>query len=264
MPSCFAAELAAFQTEGHTVFRGVIDAALLAEISAHVEWLQTHRADRAAVPELYQLHLMNDDPFWVRTASDSRLLDIGERFVGPDIALFNAAYFCKAPSNGSAVLWHQDGAYWPLESERAVTLWLAVDDSTPENGCMRVIPRSHHMSLSPRVPRPDTPNMLGSGIDENLVDESKAVDVVLRAGDVSVHHSRIIHGSRPNTSPRRRCGMALRYIPATARITVRPGEAFAGAFFMRGHDPGDVNDYNRRPRYVPGKHMPFAGCEYWE
>ena len=149
---------------------------------------------------------MADDPFWVRLVSDERLLDIAEIFVGPDIALFASHYICKPPSDGHAVLWHQDGSYWPLEPMEVVTLWLAVDDSTPENGCMRVIPRTHSLDLHEMQPRTDIPNVLKSGIDPELVDESSAVDFVLKAGDVSVHHPNIIHGSNANTSSNRRGG----------------------------------------------------------
>src|SRR5438067_268260 len=88
-----------------------------------------------------------------RGCFDERLLDIAETLVGPNIALFNASYFCKAPRNGSPVLWHQDRWYWPIKSD-VVTLWLAIDDSTPENGCLRVIPGSQYTSLTKLIERP--------------------------------------------------------------------------------------------------------------
>jgi phytanoyl-CoA dioxygenase PhyH len=99
-----------------------------------------------------------------------------------------------------------------------VTLWLAVDDSTSENGCMRVIPGSHKSELAPILPRTDIANALSSGMDESLVDSAKATDVVLWAGDVSIHHPNIVHGSNSNFSDRRRCGLTIRYIPTTIRI----------------------------------------------
>ena len=256
-------EMARYPTEGYAVFRSVIDAALIAELRAHVEWLQQHSPASFANPELPQLHRMNDDPFWLRVVSDRRLLDVAENFVGPNIALFNSSYFCKAPDQGSPVLWHQDRSYWPIESD-VITVWLAVDDSTRENGCLRVIPGSQHGTLSKLVERTDTPNMLGSGMDGGLVDASKAVDIVLRAGDVSVHHPHIIHGSKANLSSKRRCGLAIRYIPTSTKIVVPAGQRFPGAFLLRGRDtnPG-LNEYNSMPTYVAGRHMPFNGCESW-
>jgi ectoine hydroxylase-related dioxygenase (phytanoyl-CoA dioxygenase family) len=255
--------MARYRSEGYGVFRNVIDAALISELRAHVEWLQRHSLANFANSELCQLHRMNDDPFWLRVVSDDRLLDVAERFVGPNIALFNSSYFCKTPNNGSPVLWHQDRSYWPIESE-VVTVWLAVDDSTQENGCLRVIPGTQHEILGKLIETTETPNILGSGIDAGLVDESKAVDIVLRAGDVSVHHPHIIHGSKANFSSKRRCGLAIRYIPTSTRIAVAAGERFPGAFLLRGGDEhSGLNDYNPMPRYVAGRHMPFNGCENW-
>src|SRR5207245_1646935 len=155
-------------------------------------------------PEQLGHTLITDDPFWVRLISDSRLLDIAEQYIGPDIALFASHYICKPPYDGQPVLWHQDGSYWPLEPMRVITLWLAVDDSLPENGCMRVIPRTHHLGLQELQRRTDVENVLSSQIDPAMVDESKAVDLVLRAGDVSVHHPNVIHGSNRHTSTNRR------------------------------------------------------------
>ena len=122
---------------------------------------------------------MTDDPFWVRLVSDDRLLDIAQQFIGPNIALFASHYISKPPFDGQPVLWHQDGSYWPLDPMEVVTLWLAVDDSTPENGCMRVIPRTQTMDLQEMKRRTDVQNVLSSGMDDELVDESQAVDCVL-------------------------------------------------------------------------------------
>src|SRR5262249_37324051 len=152
----------------------------------------------------------------------------------PDIALFASAYLCKPPRDGQPVLWHQDGSYWPLDPMEVVTLWLAVDDSTPENGCMRVIPGSHKSELAPILPRMDIANALSSGMDESLVDSAKATDVVLCAGDVSIHHPNIVHGSNANLSDRRRCGLTIRYIPTTTRILIGENERFPSAFLLRG------------------------------
>ena len=77
-----------------------------------------------------------------------------------------------------------------------ITLWLAVDDFLPENGCMIIIPRTHTMTLQKMERRTDVANVLSSGIDEGLVDESQVVDCILEAGGVSVHHPNIIHGSK--------------------------------------------------------------------
>ncbi len=248
-----------FERDGYVVFRNVLDAELIQEASQHVEWLQKKHPDLR--PEHLGHTLVRHDPFWLRLVSDDRLLDIAEQFIGPNIALFASHYISKPPGDGMPVLWHQDGSYWPLEPMEVVTLWLAVDDSTPENGCMRVISGTHTIELQQLIRRPDVRSVLSSEIDPALVDESLAVDVVLKAGDVSVHHPNLIHGSNANTSPQRRCGLTIRYIPTSTRIT---REGWECAFLLRGDAVPGVNNYLPRPKYVEGECMPFRGCEAWK
>ncbi|BCW98145.1 MAG: hypothetical protein KatS3mg024_0972 [Armatimonadota bacterium] len=249
---------AQFDDLGYAIFRQAVPRDLIEEASRHVEWLQEQHPELR--PEQLNYQLVIDDPFWVRLVSEPGLLDIAEQFIGPDIALFASHYISKPPFDGQPVLWHQDGSYWPLEPMEVVTLWLAVDESTPENGCMRVIPRSHRLPLQELQPNTDVPSVLGSQIDPALVDESLAVDVILQPGDVSVHHPNVIHGSNANTSPKRRCGLTIRYIPTTTRIV---SDKAYPTFLLRGEAKPGINEYLPRPRYVPGKHFPFRGCEEW-
>src|SRR5579859_3527941 len=236
-----------YERDGFALFHNVLDAGLIGEVNEHVAWLQAKHPDLR--PENLGHWLMTDDPFWVRLVGDDRLLDIAEQFIGPDIALFASHYISKPPFSGQPVLWHQDGAYWPLEPMNVVTLWLAVDHSVPENGCLRVIPGSHRGELHGLRQRADTENVLGSESATD-VDESQAVDMILAPGDVEVHHPKIMHGSNPNTSPQRRCGLTIRYIPTSTRI-VTEEQPYASALLLRG-EPG-VNVYQPRPVFVPGE-----------
>lgn len=247
-----------YARDGYMLFPEVLDAALIEEAQRHVQWLMDrHPGIR---PEQLGHTLVAEDPFWVRLIGDDRLLDIAEQFIGPNIALFASHYISKPPHDGQPVLWHQDGSYWPLEPMDVVTLWLAVDDSMPDNGCMRVIPGTHTLSLQEMRRRTDLANVLNSEIDPALVDEAAAVDCALRAGGVEVHHPNIIHGSNANHSPRRRCGLTIRYIPTSTRITA---ENWPCAFLLRGEAVPGVTRYVPRPRYVDGVHMAFRGCEAW-
>lgn len=252
-----AGALAQFEAQGYAVFRNVLDPELVSEASRHVDWLCAQHPDLR--PEQLGHRLLGEDPFWLGLVSDSRLLDIAEQFIGPDIALFASHYISKPPYDGQPVLWHQDGSYWPLDPMEVVSLWLAVDESTPENGCMRVVPGTQHLDLQALERRDDVANVLNSGMDTALVDESAAVDVRLDPGDVSVHHPNIIHGSNANLSPKRRCGLTIRYIPTRTRIL--SDEPWPSAFLLRGKPVEGINTYRARPRYQPGRHMPFKGCE---
>lgn len=249
---------ARYDEEGFVVVPSVLDRALVQEAQAHVDWLLAKNP--GAQPEHLDHHLMRDDPFWLRLISDDRLLDVAEAFIGPDIAVFASHYICKPPGNRKAVLWHQDGSYWPLDPMNVVTLWLAVTDSKAENGCMRVIPRSHLGARFEVRSRDDVPNLLDSGIDEAELDESEAKDVELEAGDVSIHHPELVHGSNLNTSDRWRMGLTIRYIPTTTRILEQP---WPSGFLLRGDAVPGINSYSPLPRYVEGRHMPFSGCGRW-
>ena len=245
----------------------MLDCDLVAEASSHVDWLQKKHPDLR--PEQLGHTLMTRDAFWVRLISDDRLLDIAQKFIGPDIALFASHYISKPPFDGQPVLWHQDGSYWPLDPMEVVTLWLAVDDSLPENGCMRVIPGTQNEKLQEMKRRTEVASVLGSGIDDVFVDESRAVDCVLPAGGVSVHHPNIIHGSNANVSPKRRCGLTIRYIPTSTRIKLAErwdlttDRRFPSAFLLRGRAVPGINEYNPRPAYDPEFSIPFRGCEAW-
>jgi ectoine hydroxylase-related dioxygenase (phytanoyl-CoA dioxygenase family) len=252
-----ATALERYRADGYTIFRDVIDADLIAEASDHAAWLQRQHPD--VRPEQLGHTFLRDDPFWIRLISDDRLVDIAELFVGPDVAVFASHYISKPPFSGQPVLWHQDGAFWPLQPMQVVTLWLAVDHSTPDNGCVRLIPGSHTMDSAPMRDNTEVDNVLGQEIAV-AVDESRAVDVSLRPGDVEVHHPNIVHGSNANTSPHRRCGLTIRYIPTSTRI-LGDEQPFPSAFWLRGAT--GVNSYQDVPAYTPGRHFPFRDSGAW-
>jgi ectoine hydroxylase-related dioxygenase (phytanoyl-CoA dioxygenase family) len=246
-----------FDRDGYVIFRDVIDADLINEVNGHVGWLQARHPD--VRPENLGHVYLRDDPFWVRLISDDRLVDIASLFVGPEIALFASHYICKPAFSGRPVLWHQDGAFWPLDPMKVVSLWLAVDGSNPENGCVRVVPGSHKQDFAAMRKTAADDNVLGAEIAVD-VDETDAVDMVLQPGDVEVHHPNIVHGSNANTSPHRRCGLTIRYIPTSTRI-VADEQPYPSAFLLRG-DPG-VNSYQPRPRYRAGEHFAFRDAAAW-
>ena len=252
MSSAISAEkIEQYRRDGCVVFPQVLDADLIQEVSDHVTWLQRQHPDLR--PEHLHHRLMWDDPFWLRLISDDRLLNIAEAAIGPDIALFASHYICKPPGDGMPVLWHQDGSYWPLEPMEVTTVWLAIDDSDAENGCMRILPGSHQSrGVRQHHPSEEKPNVLSSEIRLSEEDEARAVDVVVPSGGVSLHDPFVVHGSNPNTSPRRRCGLTIRYMPTSTKITRE-----WTTFLLRGEDRRHVNEYSPLPAYREGEHFPF-------
>ena len=240
--------VASYARDGYVVARAVVDRELVAHASRHVDWLQARHPGRRG--EDLGHDLVPDDPCWLAIVGDRRLVDLAARFVGPDVALFASHYISKPPG-GRPVLWHQDAGYWPLEPMAVVSLWLAIDPSTPDNGGLRVVPGSHHGGVHDRRRRTDVENVFGdeSAVD---VDEAAAVDIVLEPGDVEIHHPALLHASGPNRTASRRCGLTIRYIPTSTRIL---DAGAASAFLLRGR-PG-VNEYLAVPEHDPARHCPL-------
>ncbi|MEU8523750.1 phytanoyl-CoA dioxygenase family protein [Streptomyces sp. NPDC048577] len=254
---------AEYEKNGFAIIRNVIPEDLLEEARAHVEWLTAKYPQLR--PEHFHHPLIRNDAFWARLVSDPRLVDIGEHFLGPSLACFTAHYICKPPYDGQPVLWHQDGAYWKLTPMKALTVWLAIDESTTENGCLRMIPGSHKLPLHKPNLRADRPNMLFSEADDDLVkqwaEEHGVVDIELNPGDVSIHHPHLLHCSEANTSPKRRCGLDIGYIASSTRIDSRG--LYLDPILVRGASVEGVNNYRKLPRYVPGETVSFVGHETW-
>ena len=121
------------------------------------------------------------------------------------------------PGDGKVVDWHQDASYWPLTPTKTVTVWLAVDRADTENACMQFIAGSHTQGqIAYRASAEDEGNVLNQTIEDPLR-FGPVKDVVLEAGQVSIHSDLLLHGSQANHSNRRRCGLTLRYCSADVR-----------------------------------------------
>ena len=172
-----------------------------------------------------------------------RIVDPVEDLLGPDILCWAASFFAKSPGDGQHVPWHQDGTYWGLTAPAAVTVWLAFTPSTVENGCLRVVPGSHHGQF-PHRDANRSGNMLPVGEELSVeVNEADAVDVVLAPGEMSIHHVLLAHASETNRSSGRRIGLAIRYIDG--RVGQRDGRRNS-ATLVRGRDHGTF-DLERAP-----------------
>ena len=152
-------------------------------------------------------------------AKHPAIVDYARDLLGPDIICWATHYFAKMPGDGKRVSWHQDASYWPLRPAHTVTCWLALDDADPENGAMQFIPGTHTMGhLEYRPSTEDERNVLGQTIT-GTEDLGEPVYATLQAGEMSLHSDMLAHGSDPNLSDRRRCGLTLRYASADVRPT---------------------------------------------
>lgn len=158
-----------------------------------------------------QLHMRYE---WAhRLASHPAVLDAVERLIGPEILIDGNLVFYKPPHDASYASWHQDSVYSGWHLTPSVSAWIALTTSEPANGCMRVIPGSHKHGVleHENVQDPNLLNKRGERLRMD-VDESQAVDVVLKPGEMSLHHTNIVHGSNPNTSDGPRIGFIVRFV----------------------------------------------------
>ena len=164
----------------------------------------------------------------------ANILDVVEDLLGGDIMVWTTHLYPKEPHDGRFISWHQDSAHWGLNSEKILTVWIALTDANEANGCMRMMPGSHKNGIVPHTDTWDPNNILtrGQKIDGEI-DESKAALVTLKAGEASFHHVDMWHASKPNETSSRRVGVALRYITPEARQT-RVETDFAS--LVRGED----------------------------
>ncbi len=173
------------------------------------------------------------------------ILDPVESIIGPNILAWGTSFFIKEPRNPSYVSWHQDSTYWGLEPPDIVTAWIAISESTHENGAMRVIPGTHRGEQAAHRDTFAKDNLLSRGQEIAVeVDGSQAVELELQPGEMSLHHVRLIHGSEPNPSDRRRIGFAIRYLPTHVRQTVGLRDA---ATLVRGVDTYGHFEPEQRP-----------------
>jgi ectoine hydroxylase-related dioxygenase (phytanoyl-CoA dioxygenase family) len=221
-------------------------------------------ADNPGVrPEkLVSAHIEGDNGEGVRgsrrfleLAMDPELVELVAGVLGDDVILWGCHVFCKPASEGYETPWHQDGHYWPIRPLANCTVWVALEPSTVENGCLRVIPRSHRdRVLHPHLHEDRSDLTLNQRLAEGSFDEAEAVDLELQPGQMSLHDVYMIHGAKANTSTQRRTGVALRYMPASSHFdrSLRPSDGKTGVavnfaqrplWLLRGVDRCGLNDF---------------------
>jgi non-heme Fe2+,alpha-ketoglutarate-dependent halogenase len=172
------------------------------------------------------------------------IVDAIDDLYGENLLCWASSFFIKDANDPAFVSWHQDSTYWGLSKPDVVTAWVALSESNKSNGAMQVVPKTH---LLDQIPHRDTfseHNLLTRGQEVAVeVDEKQAVSIELEPGEMSLHHVRLVHGSPPNTSDKRRIGYAIRYIPTY----VQQLEGEDSATLVRGVDTFNTFEHEPRP-----------------
>jgi ectoine hydroxylase-related dioxygenase (phytanoyl-CoA dioxygenase family) len=231
------AQVRQYHEDGYVVpdFR-LPDETLEAIKAHHAALLEKHPEYRDFCPAL-----LDHDRFFLGVCDNPDILDMVAQVIGPDIALWNSSFFAKPAHDGKRTPWHQDGEYWPIRPLATCTVWVAVDDATRENGCLRVIRGSHRdraLKAHHTVAADDV--TLHQELDADAYDEADAVDLVLRAGQVSLHDVFLLHGSEANRSGRPRRGMTMRFMPTASHFDRDYAQHLAREKNVVDHSPRPV------------------------
>ena len=255
-----ALEVARYHTEGWVVPAFRLPPAQLQGLQQALEQL-LHDNPGVRPEKLVSAHIAGDNGEGVRgsarfleLAQDPAIVDLVAGVIGDDVILWGCHVFCKPAAEGYETPWHQDGHYWPIRPLATCTVWMALEPSTPANGCLRVIPGSHRAQRLHAHLREDRQDLtLNQRLDSDSFDESRAVDITLEPGQMSLHDVYMIHGAAANRSTQRRTGVALRYMPASSVFErhLRPADGQSGVpvdfsrrplWLLRGVDRSGRND----------------------
>ncbi|KAK6188455.1 hypothetical protein SNE40_004624 [Patella caerulea] len=212
-----------FDRNGYATSLDVLQEREILELKDNFDNLENSIGKENAQYSLHNIHTKY--PWVLKLSSHPRVLAPLQAILGNNLILLDSRFICKYPSqefqeDGSDekfVAWHQDVRYWGIEGD-VISVWLAVDDADVDNGCMVVVPSTHKDGILEHKAASQKGNMLTSNqeIPSNLFDATKSVPCPLKAGQMSLHHGHLVHGSEPNRSSRRRCGFVIRYVSTKA------------------------------------------------
>jgi len=234
-------QIEAYERDG---FLFPIDVLQAHEVQSCRSQLQAWERERGApidFPEKSKSYLLFD---WAdRLVHHPRILDAVEDVIGPDILVYHSTLFLKEARSPAYVRWHQDSTYFYLEPHLHVTAWVALSDASIAAGCMQALPGSHRWGAFEHDDKPDPMNMIrrGQGISGRF-DEARGRYMPVAAGQMSLHHTDLVHASAGNDTDDRRLGFAISYIPAHVKPVgaVRPS-----ALCVRGRSHGHFVEEQR-------------------
>jgi chlorinating enzyme len=194
------------------------------------------------------IHLIS--PIFNKVCLNKNILDAVESIIGKNILICGTTLFIKNPNEKGFVSFHQDAKYIGLEPHNWVTVWIAVTDANEKNGCMRMLSGSHKDDLKHHEQKFDENNLLTRGQTIKNIPLDKTDPVILKAGQMSLHHPKIVHGSGLNYSNDRRIGFVIQsYIGTDVDQVI--GKIYVQK--ARGEDKYKYHEYSKIPLELMGK-----------
>ena len=177
------------------------------EIRNEIELIENKMPEELKNSGRYNAHLVS--PLLDEVTHNSKILDAVQSLIGKNILVCGTTLFIKNPNEKGFVSYHQDAKYIGLEPHNWVTAWVAITDSNEKNGCMRMWSGSHKDNLRDHDQKFNEGNLLTRGQTVKNVPKEKTTPLVLEAGQMSLHHPTVVHGSDLNKSNDRRIGFVI-------------------------------------------------------
>ena len=242
MPNLSSEQINQYNNDGYIAPIDVLSKDEATEVKKEIEYIEKKWPDELEGLGRNYAHLIS--PVLDKVSHNSKILDAVESIIGKDILVCGTTLFIKNPDQKDFVSFHQDAKYIGLEPHNWVTGWVAITDSNEENGCMRMLKGSHKEDLKFHNQKFDENNLLTRGQTVENVPIEKTSPVILKAGQLSLHHPKIIHGSGLNKSKDRRIGFAIQsYIGSNVDQVL--GKMYVQ--LARGKDTFNYHQHVKRP-----------------
>ena len=242
MPTLTPKQLKQYKDLGYVAPIDILSLEEVTKIKSEIEYIEKKWPDELIGLGRNNVHYIS--PVFDQVVHNSKILDVVEDIIGKNILVGGTTLFIKEPDHKGYVSWHQDAKYIGFEPHNWVTAWLAITDSNEENGCMRMWPGTHKEKIREHKDRFDKYNLLTRGQTVQNVPLKDTVSNILRAGQLSLHHPMIVHGSGLNKSNSRRIGFVIQsYIGTNVDQVI--GKVYVQQ--ARGKDSFNYHEHTKRP-----------------
>ena len=240
-------QLKQYKDEGFVAPINIFSKEKAKEIRNQIELIEKELPGELDKSGRYNAHLIS--PLLDEVTHNSKILDAVESLIGKNILVCGTTLFIKNPNEKGYVSYHQDAKYIGLEPHNWVTAWVALTDSNEENGCMKMWPGSH-LDIKNHDEKFNEENLLTRGQTVENVPDHEVKSVELVAGQMSLHHPRIVHGSGVNKSNDRRIGFVIQsYIGTNVKQVLGQNSVQ----LARGVDEFNHHDIIQRPKSLMNK-----------
>ena len=233
-------QLKQYENQGYISPIEVLSSSEALEAREEIELIEKKMPNEIDKSGRYNVHLIS--PKLDSIVHNSKILDAVESIIGKNILVCSTTLFIKNPNEQGFVSYHQDAKYIGLEPHNWVTAWVALTDSNENNGCMKMWPKSH-LNIKDHNEKFNEGNLLTRGQTVENVPEEEVKSIELKAGQMSLHHPRVVHGSGINKSNDRRIGFVIQsYIGTNVKQTLGKN----GVQIARGEDKYNHHEVIKR------------------